>query len=90
MFYIANDKFNVLIDKAVCNEVRQILPPLPRMGVSTSSNASTHSFHSFIERRPKRKGGKLKLATSKYSTPGRKPAPMFQKKFVLLNYMGPM
>lgn len=49
---------------------------------------------SMIERRPKRKGkSKLKLASSRYGredvTKGRKPALTFQKKLVVIDYMGP-
>lgn len=70
----------------MCQEVRSILSPLP----FTASVGP-----SMLERRPKRKG-KEKLAAEKYrgfSTPisskGRKPALMFQKKLVVIDYMGP-
>lgn len=67
--------------KAVTQEVKSILSPLPMQ---------SHFGSSMIERRPHRKG-KAKLAQEKYSgTPrGRKPAAHFQKKLVVIDYMGP-
>ena len=62
-------------------EVQQILKPLPVSKKPT-----------LIDRRPKRKS-KLKVAESKYGSPkstkgGKKPAPTFQKKLVVVEYMG--
>ena len=63
------------LGKAVGEEVRAILSPLP------------HS-PAMLPRRTKGKG-KYKLAVEKYSTPkGRKPATKFQRKLVVLEYMG--
>lgn len=72
--------------RAVRQEVKSILSPLPA--------ASQQCPPSMIERRPKRKG-KSKLASFKYGredavAKGRKPALKFQKKFVLIDYMGPV
>ena len=78
---------NTVTGKTVCQEVRSILSPLPfsaRPGSSSSGSL-------MLERRPKRKG-KAKLAAEKYrfaDTPkGRKPARTFQKKLVVIDYMG--
>ena len=76
-----------LAGKTVCEEVRSILSPLPfspRLGSASSS---------MLERRPKRKG-KSRLAEEKYrcysDTPkGRRPAPKFQKKLVVIDCMIP-
>ena len=62
-------------------EVQQILKPL-----------STGGKSALLDRRPKRKS-KLKMVESKYGTPksakgGKKPAPTFQKKIVVVEYMG--
>lgn len=81
---------HAIVGKAVCQEVRSILSPLPftaRLGSSSSTSSS------MLERRPKRKG-KAKLAVEKYGskgdTPkGRRPAQTFQKKLVVIDYMGP-
>ena len=62
-------------------EVQQILKPLPVGAKST-----------YVDRRPKRKS-KLKIVESTYGTPrsgkgGNKPPPTFQKKIVVVEYMG--
>ena len=83
-------------DKTVCEEVRSILSPLPFSAArpGCSSGASSGGLSAMLDRRPKRKG-KSKLAAEKYScsaeTPsrGRKPAQTFQKKVVIVDYMGP-
>ena len=66
------------LGKAVCEEVRSILSPLP------------HTPRLAVDRRPKRKG-KAKLAEAAYGFPenpkGRKPAVKFQKKVVVIDYM---
>ena len=65
------------------NEVQQILRPL-LVGGKTD----------FIDRRRPKRKSKLKVAESKYGTPnktpkgGKKPAPTFQKKIVVVGYMG--
>ncbi len=64
-------------------EVQQILRLLP---------VASKSSQDFIDRRPKRKS-KLKIAESKYGTPksakgGKKPAPTFLKKIVVVQFMG--
>ena len=48
------------------------------------------SSSSLIERRPKTKKAKLAIATKKYGSgsKGRKPAPSFQKKLVVVDFMG--
>lgn len=74
--------------RAVSAEVRSILSPLPSSLRSGTSPAST----AMIQRRSKGKG-KSKLAVEKYggttSRKGRKPAVKFQKKLVVIDYMGP-
>lgn len=97
MLYVqgAGSNLNAVSDtvtgKAVCQEVRSILSPLPfsaRLGSSSSGSSR------MLERRPKRKG-KARLAVEKYrssdcsDTPrGRRPAQTFQKKLVVIDYMG--
>lgn len=75
--------------KTVCEEVRSILSPLP---FSPRFGGQRGQSSSMLERRPKRKG-KSKLAEEKYrfSTipKGRRPAPTFQKKLVVVHSMGP-
>lgn len=77
------------IGRTVGQEVRSILSPLPRAHGSSSSASGSTRPH-LLERRPKRKG-KSKLADEKYSTgpvPKSKGKGTFQKKFVLVDYMG--
>lgn len=71
----------MFIGKAVSQEVRSILSPLPLQ--------SRFSTSSMLERRPKHKG-KSKLAQEKYgiSPKGRRPSVKFQKKLVVIDYMG--
>lgn len=86
--------------KAVCDEVRGILSPLP-LGSRSITPMSTPSpitsvsgtATAMIDRRPKRKP-KVKLAHAKYSSLQRNPpkgrkAGKFQKKLVVIEYMGP-
>lgn len=68
------------IGKAVSQEVRSILSPLPLESPFGTSSA--------LERRPKHKG-KSKLAKYGGTPKGRKPAVTFQKKLVVVDYMGP-
>ena len=82
--------FIYFVGKAVRDEVRGILSPLP---FGSRPLASVVTGPAMIERRPKRKG-KLKLAQAKYgssekkSTKGRKAVTKFQKKLVVIDYMG--
>ena len=70
---------SLCLGKAVGAEVKAILSPLP----------SALRPPVMIPRRVKGKG-KSRLAGEKYGTPkGRKPASKFQRKLVVLDYMGP-
>ena len=70
---------SLCLGRAVGAEVKAILSPLP----------SALRPPVMIPRRVKGKG-KSRLAGEKYGTPkGRKPASKFQRKLVVLDYMGP-
>lgn len=82
--------FDSLVGKMVCQEVRSILSPLPFSARVGSPGSSSR----MLERRPKRKS-KSRMAVDKYGhaesqemPQGRKPAPTFQKKLVVIDYMG--
>ena len=81
----SNDVLLSTLGRTVCQEVRSVLSPLPR-----ASGGSSSAGPSLLERRPKRKA-KGKLAAEKYApTPvSRGRGTSFQKKFVLIDYMGP-
>ena len=85
MFEPRNNLLSPTLGRTVCQEVRSVLSPLPH---ATAGSSSTRP--QLLERRPKRKG-KSKLAAEKYTPtplPKSRGNTTFQKKFVLVDYMG--
>ena len=75
---------SLIVGHTVATEVKRILQPYPSTSYSTNQSR--------IDRRPKRLS-KVRLAESKFGTPGskrpgKKPAVSFQKKLVVIEYMG--